>query len=122
MQYGFLILALASLCGACAVNNNNRQSGPEPVTVGQWCEVVGEATCRNTGDKCFDGMSGFEEGCLDSFVRECAGGRDSAASQRTYDDLNACVDYVDSRSCSELGQDTGQAMVGTGSFAQLCKL
>jgi hypothetical protein len=120
MKYMMLIVALASLVVACAAAE--KKTGPEPVPVEEWCEAVGKATCRNTGDKCFGAMAGFEEGCMDSFVPRCTGGRSGALSKRSYDDLSACVDYVDSRSCEQLGADTGEAMTGTGSFAQLCKV
>ena len=120
MTHMILRVALASSVVACA--GGEVKTGPEPVSVGHWCGAVGKATCGNTADKCFGGISGFEEGCLDSFVERCTGGDAGRMTTRSYDDLNVCVGFVDSRSCEQLGSDTGEAMVGTGTFAQLCTL
>ncbi len=114
------MFVLAALVVACA--GPQPRSGPQKVTTHAWCEAVGMASCRNIGNQCFNGMSGFEQGCLESFVARCTQGRDDTPTQRSYDDLNACVQYTDSRSCEELGRDAGEEVVGTGRYAELCKL
>ena len=117
LSFFFGVVVFAACGGA------EQPAGPQPVDVGEWCEAVGASMCRGTADKCFSGMSGVEDGCRDSFTPSCMGNRDAATpSGRTSDDLGACVDYIESRSCEQLGQDTGQALTGSGSFAQLCIL
>jgi hypothetical protein len=74
--------------------------------------------CKSVGNRCFGGLSGFAQGCMDSFQPNCVGGRDtSAPSGRTQSDLDRCLARIDALSCEGLG-----ASIGAGALGDLCSV
>jgi len=103
------------LClGACAATP--RRADTDPVSLGDWCQRIGQATCGAMADKCFGGMSGFAGGCRDSFGPGCLAGRAASdPSGRSFGELSRCLQSLAALSCEGLG-----ASVGSGSYGALC--
>jgi hypothetical protein len=111
---GFVPISALSLavvaCGASTV-----RTGPDPVPFSEWCSIVCEATSDRIADTCGARI-------MDASVcaETCTQGRGETKSGRTYDEANACVSYIDSLACEEIGAAAGAAALGQGEYAQRC--
>ena len=111
-----LVLCLFA-CGGASL-----PTGPAPVPLDEWCEVVTERLCEQMADACMNGMQAAADGCMDTGVPACIAGRDaSGPSGHTYDDLNECVSTVESLGCAELGTAIGQMAFDQGPL-QRCSI
>lgn len=105
-----LALSLLVACGGSSL-----PTGPAPVPLDEWCQVMTERLCGQMSDQCMSGNRSVEQGCVDGGVPTCIAGRDpSSPSGRTYDDLNACVSTVESLECASLGNAIGQMAMHQG--------
>ena len=95
------LLVLISLASGCVP----RRVGPDPVSVGEWCDAYGDAMCVWVHESCTQGAAVPPgEECGRRNATACLEGRPRGQSSgRSYDELNACIDYLEALNCTELG-------------------
>lgn len=95
----FLSLALACSPGASDPSAELAAHPERPIALGEWCKEMIRSTCTNMGDRCV-GSSEVTNGCMDTGVESCLGGRDPAmASGRKAKDLRSCIAVANRAPC-----------------------
>lgn len=102
-----LSLVLVSFALGCVP----RRVGPDPVPVGEWCQAYGDAMCVWVHESCTQGAAVPPgEECGRRNAAACLAGRPRGQSSgRSYDELNACIDYLEALDCTELGMTSTDA-------------
>lgn len=97
-----LLVALTALFASSCIP---RRAGPDPVRAGEWCDTFGETMCLWVHDNCAQGAAvPPSHECAEGYARACLRSRPrTSATGRSYDELNACVDYIEELNCPELG-------------------
>lgn len=98
-------ISLLALVVSSAAGCVPRRVGPDPVPAGQWCDAYASAFCVWEHDSCTEGLAVPPgEDCARQGAAACLGGRGRGATTgRSYDQLNACIDYLEALDCHALG-------------------
>jgi len=112
-----LLLVLAGTSTVLSCGGSSPPANPQaPVALGEWCSQVTGKMCQLTADRCFNGMAGVVDGCLDTASKGCLAGRDPAMpSGRNAGELHSCLSFLEPLSCPDLG-----AAMGSGEGAARC--
>ncbi len=104
MKLAVALLLLVPVAAACSPGASDPSAElaahpDRPIALGEWCKEMIRSTCTNMGDRCV-GSSEVTNGCMDTGVESCLGGRDPATpSGHKAKDLRSCIGVANRAPC-----------------------